>query len=72
MIQVKEIMQTFIRANTEIFKIYMNNEGSFQNRYNEYIFDILLEEAKKYANNQKYENKSYGTSLAADAKPEYN
>ncbi|QKF81750.1 type I restriction endonuclease subunit R [Halarcobacter ebronensis] len=66
--KVKEIMQTFIRANTEIFKIYMNNEGSFQNRYNEYIFDILLEEAKRYANNKKY---NYN-QLVAQPKPEYN
>jgi len=73
--KVKEIMQKFITANTDIFKTYVDNKESFQNRYNEYIFDILEEEARKYAQNQLYKNnESIGNEelLVAQPKPEYN
>lgn len=69
--KVKEIMQKFIFANTEIFKTYMNNKESFQNRYNEYIFDMLMDEAKKYAKENTYSSDKEEL-LVASPKPKYN
>lgn len=69
--KVKEVMQKFITANTEIFKTYVDNKESFQNRYNEYIFDILIEEANKFANNKTYINNPEDILLAAEPKSEY-
>lgn len=67
--KVKEIMQKFIVAHTDIFKTYVDNKESFQNRYNEYIFDMLLEESKKqiFGNNSNFNN----SLLVAQPKPEY-
>lgn len=71
--KVKEIMQQFIRTHTEIFKKYIDNKESFQNRYNEYIFDMMMEEAKKYAKEQQYSSSDdYGSLLAAEPKTDYN
>ena len=71
--KVKEIMQKFIVANTEIFKTYVDNKESFQNRYNEYIFDILFEESKKMMIGSYGDgiNNSYGGDMAAQPHPPY-
>ena len=72
--KVKEVMQKFIVANTDIFKTYVDNKESFQNRYNEYIFDILVSESKKLmlgSYDEVINNSSYDDLMIADKRESY-